>query len=195
MTTKDREALDRILWSGSYMVRGVGYEKRVDNEALPIKRLRCKSGTKCFANKHNQNMCPVEKVQRFGKKGILCRCHICGAIEVFPVRAFEESKKVSMHFDFSAEARERLLMEKNGYDKEDIDAKCELMKEEFEKKDRADKIKEKNFRAAIHAGAEEYRRNEEAKNFKARLDAGEIKFDKTARAFYEVATGRVVRKL
>lgn len=196
---KDREALNRITWGGAYMIGGIGYDKRTDNDPIPVKRLRCNKSSKCFANKHNQNLYAVDKVfLRNRGKGIICRCSVCGTFEVFPVSSFEERKSAPFHpfnYYFSAESLERRRMEMNGIDKEDIDAKCEFMKEEFAKQDAKRKMEEKNFRATIHAGAKEHAAKEEQKRFKERLDAGEIKFDKVARAFYEVATGRVVRKL
>lgn len=141
-------------------------------------------------------MYAIEKVyMSHHRKGVICRCSICGALEVFPMSFFEEKKKVSLHFDNSAEARRKALMRLQGVDEEDIKEICDLRKDEFKKEDAQRKIEEKNFEASRKASYEEARRNEESKAFKARVDAGEIKFDAKARAFYEVATGIVVKKI
>lgn len=189
----DRDALNKIEWCGAYMVDGIGYNKREDNDSMPMKRIACQSN-RCHGAHSLQAIAKCYMLN--GQKGVVCRCHTCGNMKVFHVNAFSERKPVHLSsYTYSSERIERRLMEMKGVDKEDIDAKCEFMKDEFAKKDRAHKIEQRNFEASIHKRVEDERREREASSFKARLDAGEIKFDKTARAFYEVATGRVVKKL
>lgn len=189
---KDKVALEKILWEGSYYVDGVGYDIRKDNEPLPIGRFHCH---KCVDKE--DLIFPIAKIfLRNGKKGVVCRCHKCGNIIVKPMTAFVKKKEVHLPpLDFSNEARHRRMMQFVGKSQEEIDAECENLKDEFAKKDRADKIREKNFWADMRAEAKANKRDKENSEFKSRLDSGEIKYDAKARAFYEVATGKVVRKL
>ena len=101
----------------------------------------------------------------------------------------------SKRFNHTSEDTYRMMLKLRGVDKEDIDEICSLKKDEFAKQDAANRIREKNDEANRRAKYEEEERLKEQSSFKARLDSGEVVYVAKARAFVEVATGKVVRKL
>lgn len=98
-------------------------------------------------------------------------------------------------FHSTAEQRMRTVLSFQGKSEDEINEICEVMKDDFAKEDLARSIERKNWEAERHESYEATKRNEEAASFKARLDAGEIRYIPKQRAFVEVSTGKIVRKL
>ena len=69
-------------------------------------------------------------------------------------------------------------MERNGLDKEDIDAKCDFFREEWEKKDKAEKIQYENWKAENSAKWAEEERQKEATSFKEKTISLSEKYKK-----------------
>lgn len=194
---KDVEALKKITRDGCIWVNGAGHEFRRDNDTLPITRISCRNNL-C----NSKDVVAIEKCFLFAsrRKGIVARCHKCGRIVVVPAEVFSKVETPARPvfrkpLDLSTESIQRKMMELKGLDKEDIDAKCDFFREEWEKRDRAEKIQYENWKAENSARFADEQRKKEAVSFKEKLDAGIYAFDKTARAFYEVATGKIIRKL
>ena len=189
--------LKDIKRDGSFYVGGIGHDIRYVDK-LPKNKLYCKD---C----RTTTVSAKEGCYLFAsrKPAFVCSCNKCKKVYVLPAYIFEEEEKKqygrvvkkSFKFDDSAEARQRILMKYRGFDQEDIDEVCKIMKDDFAKEDKLRAQKERREQAERIAAYKEKEAEKEQKNFKTRLDAGEIKFDKGSRSFYEVATGRIVRKL
>ena len=198
MNKKDLEALNKITRNGLIWVNGTGHEFRYDDDVLPTTRLKCRN-----------NLCNTEDVFAISKcylfasrrKGIIARCHKCGKITIVPAETFNiksvqhRQKRNIKLLGLSTEECERRLMERNGVEKEDIEMKCEFFRDEWKKEDRKNEIQRKNWEAENRLRWAEEERKKEAASFKSKLDAGIYKYDTGARAFYEVSTGKIVRKL
>lgn len=196
--SKDLEVLKKITRDGLIWVGGSGHEFRHDKDILPKNKIKCRNNL-CNSN----DVVAIEKCYLFAsrKKGLVARCHKCGKVVIVPAEVFNETFSVARPvvkkriFPSTVEEVQRNLMRLNGCEEEDIEAKCEFYKEEWAKEDRKNRIESANFRAENAAKYAEQQRQSEAKSFKEKLDAGIYAFDRTARAFYEVSTGKVVRKL
>lgn len=193
MNKADKEALQRISRNGAYYVNGTGHDKRIDIDKLPVKRIRCNNNT-CGCT----DVVAIEKVYLWGsrRKGVVCRCHKCGFLSIVPVEKFETMKKSTyVYHERSYSEMQKRILELKGADKEDIEEISDIFKEEWDKKDRMEKIRKKSEHAKIMAEAQANQKKKEINLFKERLEKGEISYSKKQGVFFDVKTGEVVKRL
>lgn len=188
---KDYEVLEKI--STKYGINLGGFDQYAKREAiLPKNRLYCKNCREVtiFA------IAAIYLNERKTKKGFVTRCHKCGKIATCSEESFMPKKEVkSFYFDNSTERTKRFIMKHDGLAEEDIDAICDIYREDWQKEDIKRKREYENARLKRLASYEEEDRKKEAKTWKERLDKGEIIYVAKQRAFIEVKTGKVLRKL
>ena len=193
MNNTDSLALKGITRDGLIWVNGMGHEVRKDNESLPTKRLYCN-------NCKDNLLFAIAKVYLWAsrKPGVVVRCHKCGKFNVIPAYSFEDKPKLRFNFGTPIEQKERInkeILRMKGYDEEDIKEIASIQKDEWAKEAILEQKQLAREKAERAYELEEMQRKEKSKNFKERLDAGEIVFVKKERAFVEVSTGNIVRKL
>lgn len=188
---KDYEVLAKI--TTNYGINLGGFEQYAKREAiLPKNRLHCRDCREdtIFA------IASIYLNERKTRNGFVTRCHKCGKIATCPEESFMPKKEVKpFKFDDSTERVKRTMMELKGLDKEDIEEICDIYREDWKKADIKRKREYEDARLKRLASYEEEDRKKEAKTWKERLDNGEIVYIAKQRAFIEVKTGKVLRKL
>lgn len=192
-----QEVINKVNHNGLYYVNGIGHKPRIENN-LPKNKLYCSS-----CRESTISAIAGCYLYSSSKEGIISICNKCKKIRVIPKSTFiEEEKrkyqsfaKPKVNFNVTKETIQRRILELKGIDEEDIKEICDIYREDWKKEDEIEAKRVEREKADREYQYKENERIKEQKSFKARLDAGEIKFDKGSSSFYEVATGKIIKKL